>query len=149
MHLTNSLIMQNPSSGQDSIATNNELSPVSFAGPTHGCRLRSRVGHPAAAELSNRPQGLEEVKAPGPGVSLAPEFEATYPQWGSTKWNMMTREAHAHTERVKGPGPSPLDLPPQSTGETPIEQSQGMDTHTSTNSPQPENLDTSHQCVSC
>ena len=73
--------MQNPSSGQDSIATHQELSPGSSAGPTHGYELRSRVGHSAAAELSDRPQGLEDVRAPGPGapVSLVPDFEATNP----------------------------------------------------------------------
>ena len=49
-------------------------------------------------------------------------------------------------ERVEGSGPAPLDLPPQSTHNTPIEQRQCMDTHTSTstNLKQPQNLDTSH-----
>ena len=140
--------MQNPSSGQDSIATNNELSPVSSAGPTHGYELRSRVGHPAAAELSDRSQGLEEVRAPGPGVSvsLALEFEATYPLAGIDEVEYDgPRDPEAYMERVEGPGPSPLDLPPQSTRNTPVEQSQGMNTHTSTNTQPPQNLYASHK----
>ena len=139
--------MQNPSSKQDSIATNNELSPVSSAGPTHGYGLSSRVGHPVAAELSERPQGLEDVRAPGPGapVSLAPVFEATNPLAGIDVMEYDgPRGPEEHMERVEVSGPAPLDLPPQSTRSTPIEQSQGIDTHTSTNTQPPQNLDTSH-----
>ena len=108
----------------------------------------SRVGHPVGITPEDRPQGLGEVRAPGPGppVSLTPEVEADYTPTEVIEGVEQDglRGPEVRTERVEGPGPTPLDIPPQLTRTT---QNQGMDTPTTSHNTQQQwqTPDTSHK----
>ena len=78
----------------------------------------SRVGHPTVAVLGDRSQGLEEVRFQARGRrsarprSLRPLTHLR--GVGEVEYDV-PRGPGAHTERVEGSSPSPLDLPLQPT----------------------------------